>query len=628
MLQEMRKYAKSWVANIFLGVLALSFVSWGVGDMVSGRQDNSVAKVGGTAIDKGEYSRDYRNAMREEGMRRTGQPLTDDEARKIGLGNIVLEQKISTRVLDNVVHKLGLTISDTAVTASIQRYAGFAGLTGQFDRQVFQRAIDRFGYTEQGFIEQIRSDMTRAQLNRALEDGFTLPPGYARYLFAYFFETRAVDYIVVDDKALGAIPTPPDATLQAYIKAHANQFSTPEYRDVTYAWIAPADVSASITVSDDQIKQAYEESKSTYVIPEKRDVLQLNFTTEAAAKSAFDKAAKGGKFEDLANETGEKAVPQAAMTAEDLGSSGKAVFALAKDGVAAPQKTPAGKWALFKVTAITPGVNRTLEQAKDEIRGKIIEQLAISKLSDISNAYTDESSKGASLTEAAKKVGMHTGRISAMDAQGLGPDGKKTAAPDDADFRTLVFRTEAGEEGDPQTAKSGVVFVVAVNGTTPPKLRSLEQVRDRALAAWMAQERAILLKKKAQEMTAQVNREGTLDNTAKAIGATVQKSPGIQHGFTDATFGTPLVQAIFQAGPGQAALGPRASGGGYVIARVTGIVHPPLPEKSPQYLVALRQLAAQVGGTISESYVAQQRVDQKVEYNKKNIDSVHGSEAQ
>ena len=32
MLQEMRKYSKSWAANILLGVLALAFVSWGVGD--------------------------------------------------------------------------------------------------------------------------------------------------------------------------------------------------------------------------------------------------------------------------------------------------------------------------------------------------------------------------------------------------------------------------------------------------------------------------------------------------------------------------------------------------------------------------------------------------------------------
>lgn len=629
MLQEMRKYSKSWFANILLGVLALSFVSWGVGDMISGRTDTSVAKVGGTAIDQQEFRRDLQNAMKQEGARRGGQSLTDDEARKIGLGASVLEQKIASTTLDNVVTKLGLTVSDAQVTAAIQRIPSFSGLTGQFDRRVFQQAVERFGYSEQGFIQLMRQDMARSQLTRAIESGFTIPPGYAKFLVAYFFETRAADYIVVDDKALGPIAPPPDATLEAYVKAHPGQFSTPEYRDVTYAWIAPADVAAQIKVTDEQIKQAYDENKSLYVIAEKRDLQQLNFDSEAAAKAAHDKATKAAKFEDLVNEKGEKATPQIALTPADLdANASKAVFALAKDAVSAPQKLPSGKWALFKVTAITPGINRTLDEVKEEIRGKIVEQLAIAKLTDISNAYTDASSSGLELTDAAKKVGMHTGRVTAMDAQGLAPDGSKTAAPDDAEFRSIVFRTEAGETVDPQPAKSNVVYVVAVNGATPPKLKPLAEVRERALAAWTAQERAIRLKQKAQDLTAQANKEGSLDGAAKAIGATIQKSPAIQHGFSDATFSSALVQALFQAGPGKTAVGPRTQNGGYVVARVTGIVHPMLADKDPRFLMAMQQLGQMAGSTVSESYVAQQRAAQKVTYNRKNIDSVQGVEVQ
>ena len=629
MLQEMRKYSKSWVANVLLGLLTLSFVSWGVTDVISARQDTSVAKVGGKAIDQQEFRRDYQNAMRQEGQRRGGQTLTDDEARKIGLGNALLEEKISTVAVDNMVEKLGLTVSDAQVIAVIQRIPSFSGLTGQFDRRVFLQAVERFGYSEQGFIQMMRQDMARAQLTRALQSGFTMPPGYAKLLFSYFFETRAADYIVVDDKALGTITPPPDATLEAFIKAHAGQFSTPEYRDVTYAWISPSDVAGQVKVSDDQIKQAYDENKAVYVVPEKRDLVQLTFDTEAAAKAAHDKAGKGSKFEDLTNEKGEKATPQVALTPEDLDAgASKAVFALTKDGVSAPQKLPNGKWALFKVTAITPGVNRTLDQVKDEIRTKLALDGAIAKLTDISNAYTDASSSGLDLAEAAKKVGMHSGRVAAMDAQGLGPDGKKTAAPDDAEFRTFVFHTEAGESGDPQLTKSNYVFVVSVNGATPPKLKPLAEVRDRALAAWTAQERALRLKQKAQELAALANKDGSLDGAAKAIGATIQKSPAIQHGYADDTFSGPLVQALFQVGPGKAAMGPRAKNGGYVIARVTGIVHPQLADKDPRFLMALQQLGQMAGGTVNESYVAQQRADQKVVYNRKNIDSVQGSEAQ
>jgi peptidyl-prolyl cis-trans isomerase D len=136
------------------------------------------------------------------------------------------------------------------------------------------------------------------------------------------------------------------------------------------------------------------------------------------------------------------------------------------------------------------------------------------------------------------------------------------------------------------------------------------------------------LKQKAEQLVTQANKEGSIETAAKSIGVTIQKSPRIQHNFTDDTFGPSLVQALFQVGPGKAAMGPRAKGGGYVVARVTGIVHPPLPEKSPQFQMALNQVSAQVGGTISESYVAEQRAEQKVVYNRKNIDSVQGGEPQ
>ena len=627
MLQEMRKYSKSWIANIFLAVLALSFVSWGVGDMVSGRIDTSAAKIGSRAIDQSEYSREFQNAMKQEGQQRTGATLTADEARKLGLGDRVLERMINDAALDNAVRELGLVTSDSVVTTLIQRAPVFSGLTGQFDRQTFQRFAQNLGYGEQAYIEQIRASLTREQLTRPVQSGFALPTGYAQLLLSYFFEMRAAEFVVVDDKALPPTPVPPDAVLTAYIKAHAARFSTPEYRDVTFAWIAPADVMNQITVTDDQIRQAYEDNKATYVVPEKRDVEQLNFATEAAAKAAFNKA-KSAKFEDIANEAGEKPTPQSALTSADLDAAvAKVVFGATKDAVTSPQKMPAGKWALFKVTAITPGVNKTIDQVKDEIRQKVAEQLAIGKLSDIANDFGKANDREGDVIAAGKAVGMHTGRAT-MDANGFGPDGNKAAAPDDPEFRALVARAEPGDVGDPNSTKANIVYVVSVNGSTPPKLKPLEQVRQQAIAAWTAEERAIRLKKLVQDLKARADREGSLAGIAKTVGAAVQKSPAIVQAFTDDNFSATAVANLFNALPGKAAYGPKAKGGGYIVAIVTGIKHPQLPEKHPLFLQYARQLSAQVAESLTDSYIAELREKQKVSYNRKVIDSVTGSSSE
>jgi len=626
MLQEMRKYAKSKLANVLLGLLAVSFVSWGVGDFVRASNDTSVAKVGGVAIDQQDFRRDYTNAVRNEATRRGEATLTPEQVRQLKISDNVLEQKIQSQALDNVVKKLGLTASDAMVTTTIHRIPAFSGPTGQFDRGTFQRIIERYGYGEQGFIELIRADTARTQLVQAVEGGFKVPQGYAKLLYNYFTEARAADYIVVDAKSLGAIPAPSDADLTAFVKAHPGQFSTPEYRDVTYAAITPDDLIPTIKVTDELIQQAYDDHKDEFVVPEKRDLDQLSFQSEVAAKAAFDKAQKGG-FDLLANEKGEKATPQMAITAADLDPvRAKIVFALPKDGISPPMKTPAGSYAIVRVKAITPGVTRTLDSVKEDLRGKIARELAASKLSDMSNAYTDASSGGLALADAAKKVGMKTGRIAAIDLNGLGPDGQKVAAPDDQEFRNIAFHTEPGDEGDPQLAKSGALYVVSVNSITAPKLKPLEQVRPQALAAWTEQARITLLKKKAQDLTAQANREGSLDGASKAIGASVQKSPALEHSTSDDTFSPALIGQIFTAKPGQTVLGPKGKSGDYVLARITGIVHPPMPEKGPGNAAITRELSGGIGGTVTESYVAQQKAEQVVSYNRPNIDKAAGSE--
>ena len=66
---------------------------------------------------------------------------------------------------------------------------------------------------------------------------------------------------------------------------------------------------------------------------------------------------------------------------------------------------------------------------KEDIRKDLLKQLAQAKIVDITNAFTDAVSSGASLAEVAKKTGMHFGHIPAVDAQGLAPDGSRATPP-------------------------------------------------------------------------------------------------------------------------------------------------------------------------------------------------------
>jgi len=422
MIQWMHGLSKSWMATLLMGALTLSFVVWGIADVFTGTSTSAVASVGGTDIGPAEFQRAYRNFLRNESQR-SGSEITPEMAEKMGLGQVVLQQMLSRTAVDNEAQKLGLTASDAAVVQEVRSIPAFRGTLGQFDRQTFTQVIARAGYSEEQFLGEMRQDLTRNQLNYAIEGNFQLPATYMQAIYQYSAEKRAADFVILTPEQAGDVAAPSDATLEAYVKAHAGKYSTPEYRDVTYAAIMPADVADQVAVTDAQIQQAYDAKKSTYVVPEKRDVEQIEFKTEAEAKAARDKIQSGTKYEDVAAQRGLKPdqISLGTLAQEELPDEerAKAIFALPLNEVSQPIKTGFGGYALARVTKIAPGSSKSLADVKEDIRKDLQSQLTANKLVDVVNAYTDARSNGDDFQAAAKKAGMKISRVSAMDATGL-----------------------------------------------------------------------------------------------------------------------------------------------------------------------------------------------------------------
>ena len=329
MLQQMRKFAKSWVASIFLGVLALSFGVWGIADIFKGTTDTSVATVGNVKISQDEFQSQYQTALRNQSIR-MGTQLSAEQAQAMGLPQNTLERIIDRTAIDHEVEALGLTATDKAVADQIRAIPAFAGPSGSFDHNTFLRAIQRSGYTEQSFIAAVRSDTARSQLLDATRNGLQAPSGFARALFDYLNEARAVHYVTVPASAAGTLTKPTDAELQAYVKSHANRFSTPEYRELTYAAITPDDLANEITVTDKQLHNEYELRKADYQVPEKRDVEQITFPDQKAAEAASAQIQAGKSFEDIAKARSLKPsdIKLGELQQADLGTErGKAAFA-------------------------------------------------------------------------------------------------------------------------------------------------------------------------------------------------------------------------------------------------------------------------------------------------------------
>ena len=62
MIASIRKFSKSFIAKIFVGIIALPFILWGMGDVFSSGNQNVIAEINETKISTKEFM-DYLQAV-------------------------------------------------------------------------------------------------------------------------------------------------------------------------------------------------------------------------------------------------------------------------------------------------------------------------------------------------------------------------------------------------------------------------------------------------------------------------------------------------------------------------------------------------------------------------------------
>src|SRR5580704_17089431 len=122
MLESMRNAAQGIVGKaimtVVMGLIMVSFVICGVGDMLRGFTSSTVASVGSQKISAQDYHFAYERLLQQY-QRRLRQPFTNEQARAIGLDREVLQRLLSEAALEDESLKLGLNISDDGLRAMI-----------------------------------------------------------------------------------------------------------------------------------------------------------------------------------------------------------------------------------------------------------------------------------------------------------------------------------------------------------------------------------------------------------------------------------------------------------------------------------------------------------------------------
>jgi len=635
MLRGLHKASSTWLGKAVMaavmGVIAISFAIWGIGDIFRGFGRNAVATIGGTEISIEQFRQFYNDRLQQLG-RQAGRPITPDEARARGLDRQLLAQLVAETTVDEQAKQLRLGIDNAEIAKRITSDPSFRGANGQFDRQRFEQIIRQAGFTESRFIEEQRRSLLRRQLAQSITGDLKVPATALAMLNQYQNEQRQIEYVALGAAQVGDVPAPTPEVLNKYFDERKTLFRAPEYRNITLLSLAPSDVAKPDAVTDADAKAYFEQHKNSYGKPEKREVRQIVFQKPEEATDARERIAKGTKFDDIAKER------QLKESDTDLGMVAKsdiidsavadAAFSLKPGETSAPVKGRFGT-VLLQVGKIEPGEERTYEQVAAQIKREIAESRAKTEVGNLRDKIEDERAAGSTLAETAKKLGLKSVFIEAVDRSGRAPDGKPIAAlPQTPNVISAVFASDVGVDTDPLQLPGGGYLYYDVTGVTPSRERSLEDVKDQVTARWRDDEIAKRLQAKADDLVGKLKAGTSFAQAASEAGLDMQTAKDLQRGKSGGFIPAKTIEAVFRTPKGTPASAEGGKETERFVFRVTDVVDPPFEAGTPQGQAITTTLQNSYTDDLVSEYITRLENDFGVTINPSALNQVVGGGSQ
>src|ERR1700731_3216394 len=552
MLRGMRKASSNWLGKtimaVVMGVLIVSFGIWGIADIFRGFGQSTLATIGHTEISINEFRQLYTDKLQQIG-RQFGRPLTMDQARAFGLDRQVLQQTLAEAALDEQARRLGLGQSDAETMRTIVNDPNFKSVGGTFDPARFEAVIRQFGFSEQRYINDQRKVSLRRQIAGTISAGLEPPKTMIEALSRFQTEQRSIEYVKLDAAQAGTIDPPSPEALASYFDDHKTLFRAPEYRKIAFVAITPEEIGKWSEVSDEDARKLFEQRRDSLGTPEKREVSQIVFPSAEEALAARNRIGSGLSFEDLAKERGLNSsdvdlgmVAKSAIIDPEVAN---AAFSLSSGEESHPVQGKFGV-ALVKIGKIEPGVEPSYESAAAGLKKEIATERARTKVAELRDKMEDERGGGASVIEAAQKLGLAAVTIDAVDRSGRLPNGQPAAnIPRGLDVVSQAFNSDVGVDNDAISFGGGYVWYDVI-GITPSRERTLEEVKDQVEAKWRDDQITSRLKAKATDMVQKLDQGGKLADEAAAAGLKVESASGFKRDASPPGLAASTVQAAFR----------------------------------------------------------------------------------
>ncbi|MBF0099038.1 MAG: SurA N-terminal domain-containing protein [Magnetococcales bacterium] len=482
MLKVMRRAANTWVIKTVLVFIALSFVVWGVGDYVRKEADVPVAEGGSWSVGPREFALAYDNEFTQL-KQRFGNTLDKKTAEALGLKQRVLAGLINRHLLNAATQQLGMDISAATLQNHLASNPAFVR-GDHFDTERYKQWLRGQHLTPRDYEGMLAEEIRSGQLYRSLATVVAVPELLVQDLYRLENEKRVVEMLKLKSKALEPEIEVNEGVLRDFLRDHPERFMRLAQIRLEYVVLDGSVVREEVRITPEEIKEYYEENANDFRREERRTVSHLLVQNgeEAQALQRVQQAQarlqKGELFADVARDLSDDvskaqggALGEFTRETIDPALEG-AAFSLPVGQVSEPIKSEYGVH-LLQVTAIQAAEGKTLEQATEEIKGRLLEKKQQELVYERANQLEEKVAAAGNLQAVAEAMQLRFQQTGLFTRE----DVKSEEIEREEKFLDTAFATPVGEMSPLLEVKEGQFAVLKVVERKEPEVKTLEEAR-------------------------------------------------------------------------------------------------------------------------------------------------------
>jgi len=601
-----RAKAVRYLLGALLIVVAISMVVTLIPGFVGAGygSENVIAEIGDEALTTREVQANIQQQLRNKAFSREMAGMYVP---------LIINQMIADRAVAYQAERLGFEVTDADVAQAVRSLIPDLYQNGQFVGQAaYSRYLQQMNLTIPEFESNVRKQMLLLALTNLALEGEVVTDEEIEREYRLKNEKIQVDYISLSPADFRSKVKVTEKEMRDYYEQNKSTFRVGEKRDARILVVEQSKVADSVTVPEEELRRVYRSSPDRFRLPDRVKVRHILLKTmnkspdevkqiRAKAEDILKQIKAGADFAELAKKYSEDT--GTASQGGDLGWIARgqtvknfenAAFTLKPGQISDVISTEYG-FHIIQVLEKERARVKPFAEVKDELAQERKKQLIYDRMQELADeAHAELLKNPAQADQVASKLGLTVYKVEKVGAGDPIPEVGASA-----DMQDAIYSLPKG--GVTQVMQLGAdrLGIATVTEIYPARQAEYSEVADSIRERLVAQKAQKMLDEKKKELEKLVKAPGmTLRELARRLGRKIKSSPPFSRGGNVEGLGAAIYMRQAFDEPVGALVGPLTAMGEIIVCSVT--------KKFPADMTKLAEERAKIANEI-KSQKAQER---------------------